>query len=138
MTVQSNYEMVREFHKGAKLTLDQWPPAYAERELRSNLIHEEQEELSDELFPIADKIPTDRGFLEIEGDPDRQKVAKEIADLLYVAYGAAASFGIPIDKVFKQVHESNMSELEGAQWREDGKLLKGPNYKPPNLEWISK
>lgn len=38
-------------------------------------------------------------------------------------------------EAFKRVHESNMSKLVDGKplLREDGKILKGPNYKPPYL-----
>lgn len=68
---------------------------------------------------------------------DKEKVAKELADLLYVTFGMADSLGIPIDEVFRRVHESNMSKLgpDGKPiYRDDGKVLKGPNYKEPDLE----
>tara|TARA_Y100000389_G_scaffold194481_1_gene224543 strand:- start:445 stop:903 length:459 start_codon:yes stop_codon:yes gene_type:complete len=34
-----------------------------------------------------------------------------LADILYVVYGAGASFGIDLDKAFNIVHDSNMSKL---------------------------
>ena len=61
---------------------------------------------------------------------------KEIDDLLYVTYGLAVSFGLNADVGFKRVHESNMSKLgeDGKPvYREDGKVLKGANYKAPYL-----
>jgi predicted HAD superfamily Cof-like phosphohydrolase len=67
-------------------------------------------------------------------------IAKELADLLYVVYGMADIMGIPIDLAFQHVHASNMSKLyeNGLPIRrEDGKILKGPNYKEPDLSWIS-
>jgi predicted HAD superfamily Cof-like phosphohydrolase len=67
---------------------------------------------------------------------DLVEVADAIADLLYVVYGAALTFGVPADEVFSEVHRSNMTKL-GADglpiYREDGKVLKGPNYSPPDL-----
>ena len=74
-------------------------------------------------------------------DIDKKAVAKELADLLYVVYGTAVSLGIPIDDVFCEVHTSNMSKLDDNGkpiYREDGKVLKGPHYFQPNLEFISK
>ena len=62
---------------------------------------------------------------------------KELADLVYVCYQYAANMGWDLDEAMYRVHESNMSKLdeEGKPiYREDGKVLKGPNYKPPNLE----
>ena len=49
----------------------------------------------------------------------------------------AHSFGIDIEECFREVHQSNMSKLgeDGKPiYREDGKVIKGPNYKPPNLK----
>ena len=66
-----------------------------------------------------------------------EELTKELADLLYVTYGFAVTFGLPIDEVFERVHRSNMSKL-GADgkpiYRDDGKVLKGPNYQPPKLD----
>jgi predicted HAD superfamily Cof-like phosphohydrolase len=61
---------------------------------------------------------------------------KELADLVYVTYGYAATFGWDLDEAVMRIHTSNMSKL-GADGkpirREDGKILKGPNYRPPVL-----
>lgn len=63
-------------------------------------------------------------------------VADALTDILYVTYGAGHAFGIDLDKCFAEVQRSNMSKL-GADgkpiYREDGKVLKGPNYSEPNL-----
>ena len=62
---------------------------------------------------------------------------KELADLVYVCYQYAANMGWDLDEAMHRVHESNMSKLDEYGkpiFREDGKVLKGPNYKPPNLE----
>lgn len=69
-------------------------------------------------------------------DNDIVEVADAIADLLYVIYGAVLMFGIPIREVFSEVHRSNMTKFDGlgnVAYRSDGKLLKGPNFSPPNL-----
>ena len=61
---------------------------------------------------------------------------KELADLVYVCYQYAANLGWDLDEAMDRVHQSNMSKLgEDGQpiRREDGKVLKGPNYQPPNL-----
>jgi predicted HAD superfamily Cof-like phosphohydrolase len=61
---------------------------------------------------------------------------KELADLVYVTYGYAATFGWDLDEAVRRVHASNMSKLgEDGQpiYREDGKVLKGPNYEEPDL-----
>jgi predicted HAD superfamily Cof-like phosphohydrolase len=67
---------------------------------------------------------------------DLENYAKELADLVYVVYGAAIEHGIDLDAVFKEVHESNMSKAypDGSvHFREDGKVLKGPHYKAPDI-----
>ena len=62
---------------------------------------------------------------------------KELADLIYVCYQYAENMGWFLDEALDRVHISNMSKLgdDGKPiYREDGKVLKGPNYKSPNLE----
>lgn len=127
----SNYGLVREFHEKKGMTLDKWPPILEEVTLREKLISEEFCEFGDEFF-------SEKYDFDFNANPDKRKVAKELADLLYVAYGTAASFGIPIDRVFKEVHLSNMSKLVDGKplLRTDGKVLKGPQYKPPDLSWL--
>jgi len=66
-----------------------------------------------------------------------QNCLKELADLVYVCYQYAANMGWDLDEAMHRVHESNMSKLDENGkpiYREDGKVLKGPNYLPPNLE----
>jgi len=61
---------------------------------------------------------------------------KELADLVYVCYQYAENMNWFLDEALNRVHESNMSKLDEDGkpiYREDGKVLKGPNYKPPNL-----
>jgi NTP pyrophosphatase (non-canonical NTP hydrolase) len=63
-------------------------------------------------------------------------VADAIADLLYVVYGAARTFGIPVREVFAEVHRSNMTKLDDNGEpivRAEGKVMKGPHYSPPDL-----
>ena len=82
-------------------------------------------------------------FLEAEGMLFRsgiqypQNCLKELADLVYVCYQYASNMGWDLDEAMHRVHESNMSKLDEYGkpiLREDGKVLKGPNYQPPNLE----
>ena len=61
---------------------------------------------------------------------------KELADLVYVCYQYAENMGWSLDEALDRVHKSNMSKLgeDGKPvYREDGKVLKGPNYEPPTL-----
>ena len=62
---------------------------------------------------------------------------KELDDLVYVCYQFAANMNWDLDEAMHRVHESNMSKLDEYGkpiFREDGKVLKGPRYQPPNLE----
>lgn len=68
-------------------------------------------------------------------------VADALGDILYVAYQAAASYGIPIDAVFREVHRSNLTKVgpDGAvAYRDDGKVLKPPSYSPPDIAGVLK
>ena len=62
---------------------------------------------------------------------------KELADLVYVCYQYAVSQGWDLATAMERVHQSNLSKLgnDGKPvFRADGKLMKGPNYRPPDLE----
>lgn len=95
--------------------------------VRMELIREEYKEAMDELLDIQN------------GDGSIFRTAKELADLLYVVYGAAVFLEIPLEEAFEEVHRSNMSKL-GADGkpvlRKDGKILKGPNYSEANMEKV--
>jgi len=133
----TNYEMVREFHAAFDHPMS---VPFANDELltlRRRLIEEELKELTMEMFNGAFEVSVEG---EISTDT-KAKLSKELADLLYVLYGFAVVYGIPIDDVFLRVHSSNMSKL-GADGkpilREDGKVLKSSNYKEPILDDLFK
>ena len=70
---------------------------------------------------------------------DLVEIADALTDILYVTYGAAHAFGIPIDECFEEVQRSNMSKIgiDGRpMFRDDGKVIKGPNYSEPDLESV--
>lgn len=70
---------------------------------------------------------------------DLVEIADALTDILYVTYGAGHAFGIDLDKCFREVQRSNMSKLgeDGKPiYREDGKVMKGPNYSEPNLKKV--
>ncbi len=71
----------------------------------------------------------------VEGEPDINQL-KELADLVYVCFQYAAARGWELDEALDRVFKSNMSKLVDGKpaYREDGKVLKGPTYKPPYLE----
>ena len=66
----------------------------------------------------------------------REECLKELADLVYVAAQYAENMDWDLEQALRRVHRSNMSKLgeDGKPiYRADGKVLKGPNYQPPNL-----
>ena len=71
------------------------------------------------------------------GTKPRAECLKELADLGYLCYQYAENLGWDLDEALHRVHVSNMSKLDEDGkpiYRNDGKVLKGPNYAPPNLE----
>ena len=100
-------------------------PTKPSRSYQKNLIEEEFRE-----FLQAD------GMLFRHGKNVQEECLKELADLVYVCYQYAENMNWFLDEALNRVHESNMSKLgeDGKPiYREDGKVLKGPNYQPPNL-----
>ena len=92
--------------------------------LRIKLIEEELSELKDAIK-----------------NNDIVEVADALTDILYVTYGAGHAFGINLDQCFKEVQESNMSKLDENGkpiYNENGKVLKGPYYREPDLKKIVK
>ena len=118
----SNFEDVKIFMKtfGQKvITKPQFPDEKTSK-LRFDLIKEELNELEQAM----------KG-------KDLIEVADALTDILYVTYGAGCAYGIDLDKCFKEVQRANMSKLgkDGKPiYNEKGKVMKGPNYLPPNLK----
>lgn len=122
--MKSNFRKVEEFMKTFKQEVRKTPsfPSYDTCKLRFKLIQEELQEYQDAVLTM-----------------DIVKVADALTDILYVVYGTGHSFGIDLDKCFEEVHNSNLSKLDDrgeAIFRDDGKIMKGPNYEAPNLEKI--
>ena len=70
-----------------------------------------------------------------DNEPEANQL-KELADLVYVAFQYAVARGWELDEALLRVHQSNLSKLVNGVplRREDGKVLKGPNYRPPYLD----
>ena len=76
------------------------------------------------------------GMLFMHGRNHQEDCLKELADLVYVCYQYAENMGWFLDEALNRVHVSNMSKLDKDGkpiYRDDGKVLKGPDYKPPDL-----
>ena len=96
-------------------------------DMQVELINEE----SCEFLEAAEEL-----FADPEDPKLREDLVKELSDLVFVCYQFAAAFSIDLDEAMTRVFESNMSKLDeqgNPIYREDGKVLKGPNYMPPNL-----
>ena len=123
-TLKTNFQRVKEFMKSFGQEVKnkpEWPNSET-MELRIDLIEEELGEFKDAI---------------INGDGTLVDVADALSDLLYVVYGAGHSFGLDLDACFKEVHRSNMSKLDEYGkpiYREDGKVLKGPDFTEPDLK----
>ena len=118
----TNYEKVIEFMNtfGQEVKKNAQFPNEKIVDLRKKLIEEEYQELKDAI-----------------DDNDIIEVADALTDILVVTYGAGIAFGIDLDKCFEEVHRSNMSKLseEGKPiYNEYGKVMKGPNYSPPDIK----
>ena len=101
------------------------------------LIEEETEEFREAVENLFEN--TECGEGEDVLNDNREDLAKELTDLLYVCYWTAAKIGIDINEAFRRVHASNMSKLgpDGKPVkREDGKVLKGPHYHAPDLSGV--
>ena len=126
-------EFIEEFHKAFGVDVDKQPTVETLK-LRKTLISEEMRELAEEFdMAIAflekgEEVPVER----------YENMLKELTDLQVVLSGTSVSL-TPLrrlEEAFIRVHESNMSKLgeDGKPIkREDGKVLKGPNYFEPDL-----
>jgi predicted HAD superfamily Cof-like phosphohydrolase len=110
-------QMVLAFHKEFDIHVATTPavPDEKTKALRVRLIQEEFEELKEALE-----------------EKSLSNIAKELADLLYVVYGTAVSYGIDMEPVFHEVQRSNMSKVGGYK-REDGKWVKPATYSKADI-----
>lgn len=134
----SNFNKVKEFHLAFGLPVERLPkvPDRQRVNLRWKLINEEHAEVSEE-FQWAMRSTNGSARPEAREAEVVKRLAKELADVLYVTYGAALEFGIDLDAVFAEVHSSNMSKLgeDGKPiYRHDGKVMKGQNYHEADLD----
>lgn len=118
------YQAVKSFHEAMGQPVGEQPHFLDEErfKFRMKLILEEVAE-----------------FIEAVEEGDLVNSFKELADIQYVVNGMAVEMGGNLDKVFDAVQESNMSKLgdDGKPlFREDGKVLKGPNYRAPDVEAV--
>lgn len=125
--MKKKLDAVKAFHTAFKIGHRETPKADLGMEknmLRYKLMREENEE-----------------YLEAANDNDLVEVGDALGDMLYILCGTIIEHGFQhkIEEIFDEIQRSNMSKL-GADgepiYREDGKVLKGPNYFQPNIEKI--
>ena len=125
--MKDKIESVKAFQTAFKLGYKETPQANLGIEknlLRYKLMREENEE-----------------YLEAANNNDLVEVADALGDLLYILCGTIIEHGLQykIEEVFEEIQRSNMSKLgENGEpiYREDGKVLKGPNYFKPDIHSI--
>ena len=125
--MQDKINAVKAFHTAFKIGHRETPKAdlgIEKNMLRYKLMREENEE-----------------YLEAANASDLVEVADALGDMLYILCGTIIEHGMQhkIEEVFEEIQRSNMSKL-GADgepiYREDGKVLKGPNYFKPHIKAI--
>lgn len=136
-------ELVAEFHDVYKMpnaVKDGSEPSldFGRLEMRMSLIKEEVTELVAAVYgpEAAEELASTFTELPDKRERDLVETADALADLVYVIYGMALEAGIDLDKVLAEVHSSNLSKLmpDGSvRRREDGKILKGPNFRQPDI-----
>lgn len=132
---KTNFQKVKEFHRAFGVPSAEKPTEPTEElmDLRAKLISEEFTEFLDAHYFLEYGDPVS------EFKPDLIEIADAIGDMLYVIYGTADQYGLDADAIFAEVHRSNMSKLgeDGKPiYREDGKVLKGPNFEEPKLRAV--
>nr|WP_216386783.1 nucleoside triphosphate pyrophosphohydrolase family protein [Arcanobacterium phocae] len=135
-------DLVRQFHEVYHLPIvDDAPNADRERvHMRLALIAEEFSELVGAVYGKQARSDIESAWARAQSHDDLSRdtieVADALGDLVYVIYGMALELGIPLPKVLEEIQASNLSKL-GADgepiYREDGKVLKGPDYFPPRI-----
>jgi predicted HAD superfamily Cof-like phosphohydrolase len=118
---------VQDFHEAFGLGIKHEPVANLPEDklrLRYNLMAEENDE-----------------YLEAARNGDLVEVADALGDMLYILCGTILEHGMQykIEEVFNEIQRSNMSKLDSNGrpiYREDGKVMKGPNYFKPDIERI--
>ena len=125
--MKNKIKAVQGFHESFGLGVSHSPVAklsVQKLKLRFDLMDEENKE-----------------YLEAAENDDLVEVADALGDMLYILCGTILEHGMQhkIEEVFNEIQRSNMSKL-GADgkpiYREDGKVMKGPNYFKPNIESI--
>ena len=139
----SPMELVLQFHHTYSVPIRPFSDPtldYERMNMRMSLIAEEFAELMGAVYGLRARAIIEAATAEAvatdEGERDVIEAADALADLVYVVYGMAIESGMNLDSVLAEVQASNLSKLmpDGSvKLREDGKVLKGPNFFQPNI-----
>ncbi|MDL2342904.1 hypothetical protein QOL99_01945 [Deinococcus sp. MIMF12] len=129
----TNAQRVTQLHRAFGFTVPEQPtvPRPDLLKLRRTFVREETAELEAEFTALLTRL---QGGEAVPAG-DLTPLAHELADLLYVTYGAFTVLGIDADAVFAEVHRANMAKLGGPR-REDGKLLKPEGWQPADVRGV--
>ena len=125
--MQNQLKSVKKFHQAFGVKISNKPTLELSKDilkLRHSLMQEENNE-----------------YLKAVEEKNLIEVADALGDMLYILCGTILTHGFQnlIEDIFDEIQSSNMSKLgdDGKPiYRNDGKVLKGPNYKKPNIKKI--
>ncbi|CAI8271707.1 MAG: Uncharacterised protein [Owenweeksia sp. TMED14] len=125
--MKKQIDAVTKFHKIYRIPFEN-KPTYNIKPAFVNLRHRLMAEENDE-------------YLEAARNGDLTEIADALGDMLYILCGTIITHGMQdkIEDIFKEIQRSNMSKLDvngEPIYREDGKVMKGPNYFRPNIDSI--
>lgn len=135
--------LVRDFHHAMDIPVaDKLGVPDEDRvRLRARLIAEEFLEVMEALFgdgvPLLGTVAKDLEdtIKQYALSVDLVELADGLCDLDYVVAGTRLEFGIPGEAVLAEVQRSNLSKV-GGPVREDGKVMKGPNFSAPDIAGV--
>ncbi|MFC4424761.1 hypothetical protein [Deinococcus navajonensis] len=129
----SNAQRLRAFHQALGQERPERPgvPSLNTLALRRTLIEEECAEVLEAFATLNEQLRTGRS----PEPADLAPLAHELADLLYVTYGAFDALGVDADAVFAEVHRANLTKAGGPR-RQDGKLLKPEGWQPADVRAV--
>jgi predicted HAD superfamily Cof-like phosphohydrolase len=125
--MKKQIDAVKKFHEVYKIPFQNFPTKDIPESflnLRYRLMSEENQE-----------------YLEAAKNGDLIEIADALGDMLYILFGTIITHGMQhkIEEVFDEIQRSNMSKLDNDGnpiYREDGKVMKGPNYFKPDIKSI--
>lgn len=141
---------VDQFMVLAKQELPNYPmmPCEAVRKLRAKLIFEECLETIEALgFDVKvlaaggldgfSEVRKDSVVFESNGKEDLVEITDGCCDIRVVTTGTLSACGIPDEVVQDEVDNNNLAKFgPGHSWRDDGKLIKPADHKPPRIAEI--